>query len=154
MASGERVLLREHRAGERVLLREHRAPRLRRPWTGAMGPAERQRTRVSEGRSVTPAAGVGVLIRFSQTTDNNRNNRSRLYGAQFPGAVLVVFPSSPLALRFGRREGDRLMFQGALSPCTHTASRLQNAGLGAAGGVPCFTQFWEINSRVLPTSPS
>ena len=120
-------------AGERVLLREHRAPRLRWPWTGAVGPAERQRTRVSEGRSVTPAAGVGVLVRFPQTMDNSRNNRSRLYGAQFPGGVLVVFPSSPPALRFGRREGDRLMFQGALSPCTHTATRLQNASLGAGG---------------------
>lgn len=46
------------------------------------------------------------------------------------------------------------MFQGALSPCTHTATRLQNAGLGAGGSPALHTQFREINSRVLPASPS
>lgn len=48
------------------------------------------------------------------------------------------------------------MFRDALSPCTQAATRLQNAGHGVGvGGSPVLlTQFWEINSRVLPTSSS
>ena len=73
-------LLRESWAtGERVILREHHAPRSGWPRTGAWDPllsqcGEAAGRCVSEGRSATPAAGLGVCVRFRQTTDHNRNN--------------------------------------------------------------------------------